>query len=309
MLNPNKMRQLIKSDPQDTLQNTCNEHKGIGQTYSEYSDRSKYSVTHIVVEGIERIHYQPKLHKQNTVIVFQHGMWHGAWCWQYWQGFFAEQGWESIAYSLPGHGKSLEQNKVEECTLAYYLYFLEQEIKRIEAPVVLCAHSMGGALAQWYLKFIGDLPAIVSVAGWTSHDILKDSLFNAMKIDPWGSFLASFQGAKAQFRNDKVVKKWFLSDNSEMSAKDLRHALGRESEVVLMQHRPATWSPVNEHKTPMLWLAAENDAIISVKDAKKSAEFYHADFKKIPNSNHDIMLEHNWRDTASIVSTWLESKF
>ncbi len=309
MLKFNKIRQLVKSDPLVTLSHTRNKYETCGQTYLKKTEHENYVVSHTVIDGIERIHYQPIKPQKEAVIVFQHGMWHGAWCWQYWQAFFAEQGWESIAYSLPGHGKSLEQNKVEECTLAYYLYFLEQEIKRIEAPVALIAHSMGGALAQWYLKYIGNLPAIVSVAGWTSHDILKDCLFNAMKIDPLGSFLASFQGAKAQFRNDHVVKKWFLSDNSEMSAKDLRHALGRESEVVLMQHRPATWSPVNNHQTPMLWLSAEHDAIISVKDAKKSAEFYQADFKKIPSSNHDIMLEHNWRDSASIVSTWLESKF
>jgi len=301
------MRQLIKSDPRDTLRSTYNEHQGIGQTYCERFEFTNYSVTHSVVDGIERIHYQPKVQVQKAVIVFQHGMWHGAWCWQYWQAWFAEQGWESIAFSLPGHGKSFEQTKVEECTLAYYLYFLEQEIQSIDAPVVLCAHSMGGALAQWYLKFFGKLPAIVSIAGWTSHDILKDCLFNAMKIDPWGSFLASFQGAKAQFRNEKVVKKWFLSDDSEMSPKELMNSLGSESEVVLMQHRPATWSPVTNNTTPMLWLAAENDAIISIDDAQKSAEFYNAKFHKIPACNHDIMLEHNWRASAEIIQQWLKS--
>jgi len=302
------MRQIIKSDPKETLKNTCNEHEGTGTSYHERSEFSEYSVTHTVFDGIERVHYQPKNIKQNAVIVFQHGMWHGAWCWKYWQAWFAEQGWESVAFSLPGHGKSLEQTTVEECTLAYYLYFLEREIRSIESPVVLCAHSMGGALAQWYLKFFGDLPAMVSVAGWTSHDILKDCLFNAMKIDPWGSFLASFQGSKAQFRNEKVVKKWFLSDNSKMSPKELKSALGRESEVVLMQHRPATWAPITDHSTPILWLAAENDAIISVRDSQKSAEFYCADFHKISASNHDIMLERNWQGSAEIVKRWLELK-
>ena len=48
--------------------------------------------------------------------------------------------------------------------------------------------------------------------------------------------------------------------------------------------------------------AAKNDAIISVKDAQKSAEFYHTDFQKIPGSNRGIMLEQNWRDSAGIVS-------
>jgi len=178
MLKFKKMRQLIKADSWDTLRNTRNEYEGGGQTYHEETEFENYTVVHTVIDGIERIHYQPKEANQRTVILFQHGMWHGAWCWKYWQVWFAEQGWESIAFSLPRHGKSLEQKKVEECTLAYYLYFLEQEKKSIEAPVVLCAHSMGGALAQWYLKFFGNLPAIVSIPD-CNHGIMLEHNWQA----------------------------------------------------------------------------------------------------------------------------------
>src|SRR5687767_5221602 len=63
-----------------------------------------YTVSREVNDGIEHITYTPDAPKYKTPIVFQHGAWHGAWCWQWWQELFAEWGWTSHAHSLPNHG-------------------------------------------------------------------------------------------------------------------------------------------------------------------------------------------------------------
>ena len=121
----------------------------------------QYSVTTELNDGIERITYTPRDKRHDTPILMQHGMWHGAWCWAEWQGLLAQQGWESHAISLPGHGASPAQKSVRFSTMGDYLKVLKQEVDRLPHKPILMGHSMGGALAQWYLKKVADdLPAV-----------------------------------------------------------------------------------------------------------------------------------------------------
>jgi pimeloyl-ACP methyl ester carboxylesterase len=42
-----------------------------------------------------------------TPLLFVHGAWHGAWCWdEYFLDFFAGRGYRALAVSLRGHGNS-----------------------------------------------------------------------------------------------------------------------------------------------------------------------------------------------------------
>jgi len=154
--------------------------------------KTTYTITHTVKDGIERIVYMPEVKRFKTPILMQHGMWHGAWCWQSWQELFAEWSWESIAISLPGHGQSPVQRPIRWCTLGYYLKFLAAEIEQLQQRTlqrpILMGHSMGGALTQWVLKYVGDLPAAVLVAPWTSHNMLGP-VFRFSRLDPIGFLL------------------------------------------------------------------------------------------------------------------------
>src|SRR5512138_1696248 len=106
-----------------------------------------FSVQHSIHNGIEWITYLPRQRRFETPILMQHGMWHGAWCWQPWQELFATWGWESHAHSLPGHAGSPVQRPLRWATLGYYFEFLRaEEIERFPRRPVLMGHSMGGAL-------------------------------------------------------------------------------------------------------------------------------------------------------------------
>jgi pimeloyl-ACP methyl ester carboxylesterase len=103
-----------------------------------------FDIDRSVEGGIERVVYRPHNRRFNTPIVMQHGMWHGAWCWQGWQELLAEWGWESHAHSLPGHASSPTQRPIRWCTLGYYLDFLKAEIDRQPRRPILMGHSMAG---------------------------------------------------------------------------------------------------------------------------------------------------------------------
>jgi len=299
--------QLIAASNMHTLKTQQNKLLGTGKTFEEIHKTESYTISHTVMDGIERIVYTPKQLHHETPILMAHGMWHGAWCWEAWQKLFAEWGWESIAYSLPGHAKSPVQRPVWLCTYDYYLAFVRDEVDRLSRKPILMGHSMGGGLAQWYLRHIGDdLPAIVLVAPWTSHNAAAESGPLFLKLDPLGLLRISLAWNARPFVNTpQRAARALITDNALLSPEELFARLGTESALVLMQHNPPFWHPVENIKTPMLLVAGEKDAVVPVEGLRWSAKHYHADFVVIPNAGHNLMMEKSYKETVQQINDWL----
>lgn len=269
-----------------------------------------YEVIHTIEDGIERIVYRPHEKRYDTPIVMQHGMWHGAWSWETWQITLAKLGWESHAHSLPAHGKSPEQRSIRWCTLGYYLDFLRAEIERHPVLPILMGHSMGGALAQWYMKKVADhLPAIVLVASWNSHEMQSASLASAVR-DPIGLLygLADLTASSYVLRNPQVAKQMLISDNAIMTAEELHAQLNGESLWVLLQYNPLQWQPLRHPKTPLLWILPEKDGAVSPYTQRRSIKFYDADVISVEGAGHNVMMEQNHEEIARQIHDWLVSK-
>lgn len=268
-----------------------------------------YDIIKTVENGIERIVYRPHEPRYDTPIVMQHGMWHGAWCWETWQITLAEQGWESHAHSLPGHGESPEQRSIRWCTLGYYLDFLKEEVQRHEKPPILMGHSMGGALSQWYLKKVADnLPATVLVASWNSHE-MQSSMLTSMLRDPVSMVysLAELTASPFVLRNPDCARQMLISDNAIFSPEELHAKLGRESMMVLWQYNPLQWQPLRNPQTPLLWIVPEKDRAVIPSAQRRSARFYNADVIDVPGAGHNVMMEATHKDTALKIHEWLDA--
>ncbi|MFZ6031334.1 MAG: alpha/beta hydrolase [Chloroflexota bacterium] len=281
-----------------------------GRSFSEQQQHAAYTLIHVVEDGIERITYTPNVRRFETPILMQHGMWHGAWCWQFWQAWLAEWGWESTAISLPGHGRSPERRPVMLCTLEYYLGFLKAELERLPRKPILMGHSMGGALTQHYLKDVGDdLPAAVMVAPWNAFDVFADSMPHMLRLDPLG-FLASVFSLTATpaVRSPQAASRLLLSPNSLYTPVQFQAHLGPESALILFEHRKPHWTPPAKLHTPTLLLAGERDAIVTLAGLRQSAAHFGADFVSIPDAGHNLMHAHNAHQTAGLIHNWLSAR-
>jgi len=279
-----------------------------GLTFSETTETETYVKTHTVEDGIERIVYAPQSRRFETPIVMQHGMWHGAWCWQLWQGLFAEWGWETRAHSLPGHAGSPVQRPIARCTLDYYSSFLKAEVERLPRRPVLMGHSMGGALTQWFLKYVADdLPAAVLVAPWVSHSMFKDGLFKLLAYDPLGVLLMTLSWDAAPMKRAAAgsAARFLVGPEAAMPLDELQPRLGSESALVLYQHNPPFWRPPERVETPLLWIAGEDDPLLVEPAERRSAAHYGADYIVAAKARHNVMMEHNYRQTAEAIQRWL----
>lgn len=277
----------------------------------ETHETDAFSVHRSIDNGIERISYIPKQRRHETPILMQHGMWHGAWCWQQWQELFAQWGWESHAHSLPGHAGSPVQRPIYFCTLGYYLRFLTAEVERLPRKPVLMGHSMGGALTQWYLKHVGDdLPAAVLVASWAAKgNVPNGGGWPWWRRDPLGALLVALTGSVQFFiRSPQRAAQILISPRSIYTPEELYVRLTPESAWVMYQHNPPLWHPAKRVKTPMLWLAGEIDTAVEVANEQRSAQHYGAECVVVSQAAHNLMMEYNYRETAETIDKWLNKQ-
>jgi pimeloyl-ACP methyl ester carboxylesterase len=96
-----------------------------------------------------------------TPLLFVHGSWHGAWCWdKRFLEYFTSQGYTACAFSLRHHGDNPHGESGQGwrfTRFSHYLADLDQAVNELKllnpnAAPVLIGHSLGGALVQKYLE-------------------------------------------------------------------------------------------------------------------------------------------------------------
>lgn len=98
--------------------------------------------------------------KGNTkedVVLFLHGAWHGAWCWEkYFMNIFAEAGYENYAVTLRLHKNKGKIKGINSISISDYVEDLTNAVDDVinqtgKEPIII-AHSMGGLVLQKYLE-------------------------------------------------------------------------------------------------------------------------------------------------------------
>jgi len=82
--------------------------------------------------------------KKKASILFVHGAGHAAWCWgDHFTGWFEARGYTVAAPDLPHHG-DLNRHGIKFTPLSAYVEAVAQASARLEPPLILIGHSMGG---------------------------------------------------------------------------------------------------------------------------------------------------------------------
>jgi pimeloyl-ACP methyl ester carboxylesterase len=69
-------------------------------------------------------------------LLFVHGGWHGAWCWdEHFLDFFADKGFRAAAVSLRGHGKSETEQPLNTCSIKDYVDDVLAAVDRLDGSL------------------------------------------------------------------------------------------------------------------------------------------------------------------------------
>ena len=199
---------------------------------------------------IEHLIYKPKKRLYKTPILFLHGAWHGAWCWDLWLNYFSSLGYETHAISLPGHGNSsMKKWHINLYTLNNYIETLTHHISLISPTPVVIGHSLGGAIVQKYLEK-NQLPATVLLATIPTRGMFP-MVLRLIRQYPKpilkGIF---FLNSYYWINTPKLAKKIFFDDDTQIDAILFHQKLVRESTNLMPLLFPFAKS--NPNKSPIL---------------------------------------------------------
>ena len=257
---------------------------------------------------LEVIHQSAKGNARPTPLLFVHGKWHGAWCWQeYFLPYFAEHGYECAALSLRGHGASEGHERIRWNTIAEYVADVEQVAKQFKTPPVIIGHSMGGFITQKYLE-TNLAPAGVLLAALPYYGILP-STWMELRSHPMVVFKSLFTWslyptietpalARAHLFGDDMPEEKVIEYFKRLTEESFRAYL---DEFVLNLVQP------KRVKSPMLVLGGTNDTVISIKSVHDTARAYRTKAEFFPMA-HDMMLENKWQQVADKILSWLKDK-
>src|SRR5689334_21689860 len=102
---------------------------------------------------LEIISKSPAEHPHPTPLLFIHGMFLAASCWDvHFLDYFAQHGYAAHALSLRGHGKSEGREKLRWTRVADFVDDVASVARQLPAPPIVIGHSLGGFVVQKYLE-------------------------------------------------------------------------------------------------------------------------------------------------------------
>jgi pimeloyl-ACP methyl ester carboxylesterase len=229
-------------------------------------------------------------------IVFVHGGCHGSWSWEKFLPYFAQAGWDCHALNWFWHNGSAPHPEVGlvQRGIADVVEEIAHVATQFEEPPVLVAHSMGALAA---LKYAEGHPvsALVLLTPVASAEVGGDVVDLPIDLSqPW---------VPPPF---EIARDLFFQGLDEDEARTYFEKLCPESPKAV--YEATRWTvPVDRAKVsdPILVVSGELDHLTPPVIVRSLAMFYGADYRYLRGRGHNVLLEPNWRETASMIAAWL----
>lgn len=272
-----------------------------------------------------RVSKPAKPTKDAAPLVFVHGSYHAAWCFdERFVEYFNDRGRITACVSLRAHGAS-QRPKDPKATVAGSLERHAEDIAEIlerdetlrgcERPAVLFGHSFGGLVAQRCLAdgraHVSGLGLLASVPPSGNSEMVKRFL----KRDLWASLKITYAFITKAFGRDPALCRecFFSPDLSDADAKRFASLIDASSTLRMLDLKALNASlPVPKPQpgtpnasAPVLVLGGDSDFVVDREGLDETAKFYDTDAVVLRRVAHDVMLDVRWRDAADAIHDWL----
>lgn len=241
-------------------------------------------------------------------LLFVHGAWHAAWCWdEHFLNYFADKGYRALALSLRGHGLSPAPGRLRDCSFDDYVSDVTAVADDLPVRPVVIGHSMSGVIVQRYLES-RDAPAGVLMASMPPQGFLRSGL-RWMRRHPWHFTRLSVTGRSLPYvSTPELARERFFSPHTPESL--VREYAARLQEESARSGLDGMVKLPRPHRVtaPMLVLGAADDGAVTPQEVCATARAYGAEAQFFPGMGHDMMLEPGWAAVAERIDQWLVAR-
>lgn len=241
-------------------------------------------------------------------LLFIHGGFHGAWCWdEHFLPWFSKRGWPAHAVSLSGHGLSDDGERIKDLSLSDYAEDVLHTIGTLDGPVILIGHSMGGVVAQQCWRQSDRIRGMVLLASSPLRPSLS-VIFRLLRTSPV-SFVRGYI-FKNPMAMQRAMAPFLLSPHLSSELRETYHArLSPESPKALDEIFSRAAPEVDASDTrPVHVMAGADDWSIPRLDNENLAAIYQTELAVCPGW-HDLMLDPDWEASAQSIERWLDQNF
>lgn len=254
---------------------------------------------------LEVIAKAPKGEAHPLPILFVHGAYTAAWCWdEHFLSWFADAGYTCYALSLSGHGHSRDRRALDQYSISDYVNDVTEVIDVLPSPPLLVGHSMGGMVVQKYLER-ADAPGVVLMASVPPQGLWSSAVGMVMNKPALLQDLNSVMGG-GQPHPETLKEALFHQEIADEDfARFFRH-FHPESHRAIWDMTLFNLPHVSlMADVPMLVLGAEHDQIIPPSLVNMTGTTYGVEVEIFPDMGHLMMLEPGWALVAQRIHDWI----
>ncbi len=233
-------------------------------------------------------------------LLFIHGGWHGAWCWQKnYLPYFSQRGFDSYAMSFRGHGGSGGHLSLRQWSVEDFVHDIERVVASLREPPVIIAHSIGAFITLHYLRRAK--PRAIVLLAPVSHQGLGRLTLRLGMQHPFRFLMINATLSCRYAVNDFALAKHLLFSD-QMPDDEARQYWSKLQDESYRLFLDALFLNLPQQapdpKLPRLLIEAGQDRIVTKPDMDASARFLSTQAKVIPRAAHDLMLDPTWKESA-----------
>lgn len=258
---------------------------------------------------LELIHRPAQTTDQGIPLLFVHGAYAAAWCWEeYFMPFFSAHGYSCYALSLRGHGGSEGHEYLALTSLDDYVADVEQIVGDLPSAPIMIGHSMGGMVVQQYMQK-HSIPGAVMLASVPPEGLLTSALQLAFREPQVFLELNLVHSSDGRHATIDSIGHALFSDNlprAEMLKFLTRFQPESHRAILDMSFLPFRFQG-KAKPTPTLVLGAEKDSFFPPYMVHSTAARFGTRAEIFEGMAHTMMLEPGWREVAERILVWLST--
>lgn len=257
-------------------------------------------------------------------IVFIHGLWLHGDSWHKWLELFRSRGYEAIAASWPGDGKTTAATRKNAKAVAGYgvtgiVNYISTQLTQFSQPPILIGHSFGGILAQ---NLLGRNFAAAAIA-------IDPAPIKGVPELPFSALKSAFPvlGSPCNFKRavSLTEQQFRFSFANAVSLKEARELYATYAIPTpgrpLFQAATAAFNPnsavkinvANATRGPLLLISGTQDNTVPPVIVESTLKLYRkspavTEFKSFAGRGHSLTIDSGWREIAEYSLDWLESQ-